>query len=56
SVLDALRPLHPNRYRTAARAFGGTLAYASASWYGFERRLTRGAPRLALAGAARASA
>ncbi|AJX68520.1 acyltransferase family protein [Burkholderia pseudomallei] len=56
SVLYALWPLHLNRYLTAALAFGVTLAYASASWYGFERRLTRGAPRQALAGVARASA
>lgn len=42
SVLYALWPLHLNRYATAALAFAITVACATATWYGFERRLTRG--------------
>jgi peptidoglycan/LPS O-acetylase OafA/YrhL len=42
SVLYALWPLHYNRYATAAAALAITLAYASATWYAFERRLIRG--------------
>ncbi|WP_179400797.1 acyltransferase family protein [Burkholderia guangdongensis] len=45
SVLYALWPLHLNRYASAALAFAITLAYATATWYGFERRLTRGPAR-----------
>ncbi|WP_323119782.1 acyltransferase family protein [Burkholderia alba] len=56
SVLYALWPLHLNRYLSAALAFAITLACASATWYGFERRLTRGAARPALARAARSPA
>ncbi|KVP40571.1 acyltransferase family protein [Burkholderia ubonensis] len=56
SVLYALWPLHLNRYLTAVLALAITLAYASASWYGFERRLTRGPVHSALPAAARTTA
>ena len=52
SVLYALWPLHLNRFVTAALALAITLAYATVSWYGFERRLTRGPARRALPPAA----
>ncbi len=42
TVLYALWPLHYNRYVTAALALAITLVYASASWFGFERRLIHG--------------
>jgi peptidoglycan/LPS O-acetylase OafA/YrhL len=56
SVLYALWPLHLNRFVTAALALAITLAYATLSWYGFERRLTRGPARNALPAAARTTA
>jgi hypothetical protein len=34
--------LQMNRYVTAALALAITLAYASLTWFAFERRLTRG--------------
>ena len=42
SVLYALWPLHMNRFVTAALALAITLAYASLTWFGFERRLIHG--------------
>jgi peptidoglycan/LPS O-acetylase OafA/YrhL len=42
TVLYALWPLHYNRYVTAVLALAITLVYASASWFGFERRLIHG--------------
>jgi peptidoglycan/LPS O-acetylase OafA/YrhL len=46
TILYALWPLHFDRYVTAALALAITLAYASVSWFGFERRLIHGgAPR-----------
>jgi peptidoglycan/LPS O-acetylase OafA/YrhL len=48
-VLYALWPLHSNRYATAAAALAITLAYASVTWYAFERRLIGGAAHRALA-------
>ncbi|MDE1184315.1 acyltransferase [Paraburkholderia sp.] len=47
SVLYTLWPLHMNRYVTAALALAITLAYASATWFGFERRLIHGAGKRA---------
>ncbi|PLZ04266.1 acyltransferase [Burkholderia sp. WAC0059] len=42
TVLYAVWPLHQNRYVSAALALAITIAYASASWWLFEKRLTRG--------------
>jgi peptidoglycan/LPS O-acetylase OafA/YrhL len=43
SVLYTLWPLHLNRYVTAALALAITLAYASITWFAFEKRLIFGA-------------
>ncbi|MCX4165295.1 MULTISPECIES: acyltransferase [Paraburkholderia] len=45
TVLYALWPLHHSRIVTAALALIVTLAYASVSWFAFERRLIHGATR-----------
>lgn len=42
TVLYVLWPLHYSRPVTAVLALAITLAYASASWFGFERRLIHG--------------
>ncbi len=42
TILYAVWPLGYGRWTSAALALGVTLAYASASWFLFERRLTRG--------------
>jgi peptidoglycan/LPS O-acetylase OafA/YrhL len=42
TILYAIWPLHYSRYTSAALALALTLAYASATWFLFERRLTRG--------------
>jgi peptidoglycan/LPS O-acetylase OafA/YrhL len=42
SILYALWPLDMNRYVTAALALAITLAYASLTWFAFERRLIHG--------------
>jgi len=42
SVLYTLWPLHMNRFVTAALALAITLAYASLTWFAFERRLIHG--------------
>jgi peptidoglycan/LPS O-acetylase OafA/YrhL len=42
SILYMLWPLHMNRYVTAALALTITLAYASFTWFAFERRLIHG--------------
>ena len=53
SILYTLWPLHMSRYVTAALALAITLAYASVTWFGFERRLIHGpASRVQRAGAA----
>jgi len=56
SVLYVLWPLHLNRFVTAALALAITLAYATLSWYGFERRLTRGPARRTMPAAASTTA
>jgi peptidoglycan/LPS O-acetylase OafA/YrhL len=43
SVLYVLWPLHLNRYLTAGCALAITLAYASITWFAFEKRLIFGA-------------
>ena len=43
SILYALWPLHLNRYLYATVALTLTLAYASFTWFAFERRLIHGA-------------
>ncbi|MGA7782332.1 MAG: acyltransferase [Paraburkholderia sp.] len=43
SILYTLWPLHLNRYLCAAVALALTLAYASLTWFAFERRLIHGA-------------
>jgi peptidoglycan/LPS O-acetylase OafA/YrhL len=45
TILYAVWPLHYGRITSAAIALVLTLAYASASWFLFERRLTRGPRR-----------
>lgn len=45
TILYAVWPLHYGRIESAAIALVLTLAYASASWFLFERRLTRGPRR-----------
>jgi len=45
TILYAVWPLHYGRIQSAAIALVLTLAYASASWFLFERRLTRGPRR-----------
>jgi peptidoglycan/LPS O-acetylase OafA/YrhL len=42
SVLYTLWPLHMSRYASAAAALAITLAYASVTWFAFERRLIHG--------------
>jgi peptidoglycan/LPS O-acetylase OafA/YrhL len=42
SILYTLWPLHMNRFVTAALALAITLAYASLTWFAFERRLIHG--------------
>ncbi|MCM2550510.1 acyltransferase family protein [Burkholderia glumae] len=44
SVLYALWSWHLSRYESAALALVITLGYATLTWFGFERRLTRSAP------------
>jgi peptidoglycan/LPS O-acetylase OafA/YrhL len=56
SVLYVVWTLPLSRLSSAALAFALTLAYASLSWYGFERRLTRGPATAALPEAARTPA
>ncbi|MEK6346328.1 MAG: acyltransferase [Burkholderia sp.] len=56
SVLYALWPWHLGRYSTAVVALAITLAYASITWFGFERRLTRGAARPAIVASPRPTA
>jgi peptidoglycan/LPS O-acetylase OafA/YrhL len=45
SVLYAVWPLGLNRYLSAALALVITLAYASITWFAFERRLIHGPAR-----------
>ncbi|MGV2289761.1 acyltransferase [Trinickia sp. YCB016] len=45
SILYALWPHIHNRYAAAAAALAITLAYASLTWFGFEKRLIHGGPR-----------
>jgi peptidoglycan/LPS O-acetylase OafA/YrhL len=57
SILYTLWPLHMSRYVTAALALAITLAYASVTWFAFERRLIHGpASRAQRAGATLGSA
>ncbi|WP_186089755.1 acyltransferase family protein [Burkholderia gladioli] len=56
SVLYALWPWHLNRYLTAVLALAITLAYASFTWFAFERRLTRGPTRPVIVAAPRPTA